>query len=281
MVLGQLDKFDTLFTGAFIVGQRPTLNSNRCRRLTLPLPFCERPVSPQDFLATAMTRIIQGVLDFQKRIFRQKRELFHELSKGQSPLGLFITCSDSRINPNLLTQTEPGELFILRNAGNLVPPPGMAPSGEDATIEYAVAHLKVREIFLCGHSKCGAMHGLLHPEALESLPRTRQWLGFAQEVLAQVQQGGQAQAPETLLNRLIERNVLFQLERLKTHPAVGQALAAGRLRLHAWVYHIETGKVEAHDPKSDQFVPLAVTPRPARVPVAVPESPRDEWETYI
>src|SRR5262249_62140067 len=133
-----------------------------------------------------MTRIIQGVLDFQRRIFGKKRELFQELGKGQKPLALFITCSDSRIAPDLLAQTEPGELSVLRNAGNLVPPHSAGPWAEAATVEYAVAQLHVRDIILCGHSRCGAMHGLLEPEALRQLPSVAGWLEHAREVLAKL-----------------------------------------------------------------------------------------------
>ena len=112
-----------------------------------------------------MTRIIQGVLDFQQHVYGKKRELFRDLGKGQKPLALFITCSDSRILPDLLAQTEPGELFVLRNAGNLVPPYSEPAGTEAGTIEYAVVQLKVRDVIICGHSKCGAMHGLLEPAA--------------------------------------------------------------------------------------------------------------------
>src|SRR3954470_19210041 len=112
------------------------------------------------------TQLIKGVDKFRQKVFGTQEELFRELGKGQKPLALFITCSDSRIDPNLLTQTEPGELFVLRNAGNLVPPHGAPPNGEEATVEYAVAHLKVRDVILCGHARCGAVQGLLDGHAL-------------------------------------------------------------------------------------------------------------------
>src|SRR5215470_17477677 len=151
----------------------------------------------------AMTRIIQGVLDFQRRVFGGKRSLFQQLGKGQKPLALFITCSDSRISPNLLTQTEPGELFILRNAGNLVPPHGAPANGEAATIEYAVAHLHVRDVILCGHSKCGAMAGLLQPQAVASMPAVAGWLEHARAVLPEVESAGAGLAPEVRLRLTI------------------------------------------------------------------------------
>src|SRR5947209_1011259 len=113
-----------------------------------------------------MQKLVEGVHHFQANIFSPQRELFERLADGQSPVALFITCSDSRINPNLLTQTEPGELFILRNAGNLVPPYGAGPGGEAATVEFATAALGIRDIIVCGHSHCGAMRALLAPAKL-------------------------------------------------------------------------------------------------------------------
>jgi carbonic anhydrase len=229
-----------------------------------------------------MTRIIQGVVNFQRRVFGTKQELFRQLGKGQNPSALFITCSDSRINPNLLTQTEPGELFILRNAGNLVPPVSDTPTGEAATVEYAVVHLKVRDIIVCGHSKCGAMHGLLEPAALANLPGVARWLAYAEEILPQVRGEGKGFSPDALLNLAIEKNVLLQVEHVKSYPPVAAALAAGALRVYAWVYHFEDGHVDAHDPSKNQFVPLTEAPRQKlmdHAPIVRP--PRDEFDNAI
>lgn len=207
-----------------------------------------------------MTRIIKGVFDFQQRVFGAKRGLFEQLHSGQRPLALFITCADSRINPNLLTQTEPGELFVLRNAGNLVPPDSTA-SGERATIDYAVQHLHVRDIILCGHSQCGAMQGLVTPEALASLPSVAAWLHLGAESVARARfRMPAAEGPE-LLQAVIEQNVLLQIEHLQTYPSVEEAAAAGRLRMHAWTYLFETGEVIAYDKVRDCFVPLSESPR--------------------
>src|SRR3954447_11455432 len=137
-----------------------------------------------------MTRILQGVLSFQRRIFGGKQEQFEQLAKGQKPLALFITCSDSRVMPDLLAQTEPGELFVLRNAGNLVPPHGAGSGAEAATVEYAISQLEVRDVILCGHSRCGAMHGLLEPAALAKLPSVAGWLEHAKAILPEVQAAG-------------------------------------------------------------------------------------------
>ena len=117
-----------------------------------------------------MQKLVQGIHHFQRNIFSSQRELFERLAVGQNPDALFITCSDSRINPNLITQTEPGELFIVRNAGNIVPPYGASEGGEAAAIEFAVVGLGVKDIIICGHSQCGAMKGLLDPKSLDGLP---------------------------------------------------------------------------------------------------------------
>jgi carbonic anhydrase len=227
-----------------------------------------------------MTRIIQGVLNFQRHIFGKKRDLFAQLGKGQKPLALFITCSDSRVIPDLLAQTQPGELFVLRNAGNIVPPHGEGRGAEAATVEYALAQLRVRDVILCGHSRCGAMHGLLEPEALAKLPSVAGWLEYAKEVLPQVPEAGLT--AEQRLAVAVEKNVLVQLENLKTHPAVKAALEARALRLHGWVYHFEKGQVDVYDPLSGRFVPLQEQVRPRLLQEAAKdEGPRTEWETHL
>ena len=168
-----------------------------------------------------MEKLIRGIHAFQNDYFSDQQELFERLAKGQSPETLFITCSDSRINPNLLTQTEPGELFILRNAGNMVPPYGALPGGGDAaTVEYAVAALGVKDIIVCGHSHCGAMKGLLHPEALAEMPAVASWLGHA-EATRRIMRENYADLQEgELLTATIKENTLVPLENLRTHPAV-------------------------------------------------------------
>lgn len=201
-----------------------------------------------------MTRIIQGFLRFRDQVMPHKKTLFTQLSSGQSPQALFISCADSRVNPNLLTQTEPGDLFICRNAGNMVPLPGGPPDGESATIEYAVKALKVKDIIICGHTFCGAMAGLLHPEKLGGLPQMCGWLDHAQELKPWIEGPGAQLAEAERLNELIARNVLLQLEHLKAHPAVAEALAEKKLRLMGWVYHIESGEVDIHDSVKQKWV---------------------------
>ncbi len=196
----------------------------------------------------------------------QKLKLFRQLAKGQKPLARFITCSDSRISPNLITNTEPSELFILRNAGNIVPPCGTANGGEAPTVEFAVAGLGVRDIIVCGHSHCGAMNGLLHPERLGDLPSVAAWLGHAEATRRVVNENYKKLGEAKRLNVAIQENVLAQIENLRTHPAVAARLSRGELTLHGWVYKIETGDVFAYSVEQGQFIPLAEyhgTPSPA------------------
>jgi carbonic anhydrase len=212
-----------------------------------------------------MQKLIQGIHRFQSDLFSSQRELFERLADGQHPDALFITCSDSRINPNLITQTEPGELFILRNAGNIVPPYGAANGGEGATIEFAVVGLGISDIIVCGHSHCGAMKGLLEPESLKRMPAVTSWLAHAEATRWVARQKYAGLPPDAHLNVTTQENVLVQLENLRTHPAVAAGLASGRLKLHGWVYKIETGQVFAYDPQAGQFLPL-----PEHVPAAIP-----------
>ena len=204
-----------------------------------------------------MQKLIQGIHQFRQENFRPLQGLFEQLAHGQSPETLFITCSDSRIDPNLLTRSKPGDLFILRNAGNIVPPHGAASGGEAATIEFAVSALGVKDIIICGHSHCGAMQGLLQPEELKSLPAVSQWLTHAETTRRIVRENYGHLEGGRLLTAAIEENVLVQLENLRTLPSVASRLVRGDLRLHGWVYKIETGEVFAYEPADGQFVQIA------------------------
>jgi carbonic anhydrase len=204
-----------------------------------------------------MQKLVAGIHQFQQDSFRPLKGLFEQLAHGQKPETLFITCSDSRIVPNLLTQSSPGDLFIVRNAGNLVPPHSAISGGEAATIEFAVAGLGVRDIIVCGHSHCGAMKGLLQPELLKELPAMASWLTHAATTARIVRDNYQHLEGEKLLSAATEENVLVQLENLRTLPSVASRLVKGDLHLHGWVYKLESGDVFAYDPKECQFVPLA------------------------
>jgi carbonic anhydrase len=204
-----------------------------------------------------MQKLVEGIHQFQKGIFSSKQRLFEGLVDGQHPLALFITCSDSRISPNLLTQTEPGELFILRNAGNLVPPYGAVEGGEAATIEYAVSVLGVKDIGICGHSHCGAMGGLLDQSQLAKLPSVRSWLCHAASTQRIIEENyAHITDAAARLTATVEENVLVQLEHLRTHPTVAAALGRKALSLHGWVYKFETGQVFGYHQPDGQFVPI-------------------------
>lgn len=204
-----------------------------------------------------MRALIEGLRHFQDHGYVQKRELFQRLAGGQSPDVLFITCADSRIDPNLLTHSQPGDLFILRNAGNIVPPHGAIFGGEAATVEYAVASIGVQHIVVCGHSRCGAMQGVLHPEALEDMPQVARWLDYVDPAVRAVMEAGPAATHEERVMQLTQQNVLLQLRNLRTHPAVMTAIAAGELELHGWVYRVASGQVLAADEAAGTFSTLA------------------------
>ncbi len=204
-----------------------------------------------------MQKLIHGIHQFQKNAFRPLQGLFEQLAQVQKPETLFITCSDSRIDPSLLTQSPPGDLFILRNAGNIIPPHGPQGGGEAATVEFAVAVLGVRDVIICGHSHCGAMQGVLEPERVADFPTIAAWLVHAEATRRIIRDNYAHLDGERLLTATIEENVLVQLENLRTLPCVASRLAHGDLHLHGWVYKIETGDVFAFDPEAGQFIPLA------------------------
>lgn len=197
-----------------------------------------------------------GVIRFQNEVYPENKELFEKLSEGQSPEALFITCSDSRIETAMITQTGPGELFICRNAGNIVPPHVTQGGGMTASIEFAVAVLNVPHIVICGHSDCGAMKGALNPEGLDELPHVREWLGFARAAVEFVKETASDKSDTERMRMLLEQNVKLQLQHLRTHPSVATRLAKGDLSLHGWIYDIKTGGVCALDDERDTFVPV-------------------------
>jgi carbonic anhydrase len=203
-----------------------------------------------------MQRLAHGLSHFQNHVFSEQREFFEKLAAGQAPETLFITCSDSRINPNLITNTEPGELFIIRNAGNIVPPHSHLAGGEAATIEYALEALKITDIVICGHSQCGAIKAVIDPTPLESMPLVKQWLDNAEATRRIAKARYSHLSGQDLLEVLVAEHVLVQIEHLRTQPAVAAALARGAVRLHAWVYQIETGLVHAYDPRKGQYAPI-------------------------
>jgi carbonic anhydrase len=195
----------------------------------------------------AVEKFLGGVSRFQKDVYPQHQDLFEKLALGQRPEALFITCADSRIDPCLLTQTKPGELFICRVIGNIVPPYPDSLGGVSATIEYAVGVLRVPDVIVCGHTDCGVMKGALHPDALSSFAAVWNWLRYAG-----IQQRQVHPSAELILS-VTEENVVTQLKNLRSHPAVANGLIDGNLSLHGWVYHIGPGVVTAYNEKSGKF----------------------------
>jgi carbonic anhydrase len=202
-----------------------------------------------------MKKLIKGLREFKVEHFPKRQELFEELTHGQHPKVLFITCSDSRIVPNLITQTDAGDLFVIRNAGNIIPPFGAANGGEGATVEYAIQALGVESIVVCGHSHCGAMKGLLKLNKLqEDMPLVYDWLKHSDATRLLLKENYSDYSSEELLEIAIAENVLTQIQNLHTYPAVHSKLFQGKLEIYGWIYHIETGEVLAYDAETHSYV---------------------------
>jgi carbonic anhydrase len=212
-----------------------------------------------------MKAFVQGALKFQKQTFPGMSALFKQLAHSQKPNTLFITCSDSRVVPELLTQQDPGDVFVIRNAGNIVPSYSAEPGGVTATVEYAVAVLGVTDIVICGHSDCGAMTAIAKCTCMDHLPAVSSWLRHADAAKA-VNQARVHADDAAKVSSMVHENVVAQLVNLRTHPTVALALEQGRLSLHGWVYDIETGAVEALDGATRKFVSLEQYPLAVATP---------------
>jgi carbonic anhydrase len=204
-----------------------------------------------------MPKFAAGVVKFQKEVFPGNAALFEKLAQGQSPEALFITCSDSRIETGMLTQSQPGDLFIVRNAGNIVPPHYQGAGATTAAIEYACIALNVPHIVICGHTQCGAMKGAMDLEGLNALPHVKDWLSYSKAAVEITNELGKDLDEHARNLMLLEQNVILQLAHLRTHPAVAVRLARGDLQLHGWVYDIADGEVYAFDEKSNGFEPVS------------------------
>jgi carbonic anhydrase len=202
-----------------------------------------------------MKKLIKGLREFKSSYFSSHLDLFEQLAHGQEPRVLFITCSDSRIVPSLITQSDVGDLFVIRNAGNIIPPYGAANGGEGAAVEYALQALNIQQIVVCGHSHCGAMKGLLALNKLqEKMPLVYDWLKHAEATRRLVQDNYSDYQGEELLEIAIAENVLTQIDNLKTYPIVHSRLYQGKLKIYGWIYHLETGEVLAYDPENHAYV---------------------------
>lgn len=219
-----------------------------------------------------MKKLLAGFARFRREVFPEQEPLFQRLKGEQNPQALFITCSDSRVVPGLITMTDPGDLFLIRNAGNIVPAYGEVHGGVTATIEYAMMVLKVPHIIICGHSDCGAVKAMLDPEKLGDMPTVVEWLRHA-EVARRVVNAHYGEADtRQRADAMTFENVVCQLEHLRTHPSVAVALSRGEVQLHGWVYDIAHGTIKAFDASEGRFVdldragpPPHATPRPRRL----------------
>lgn len=203
-----------------------------------------------------MKKLIRGIDKFRQTYFSSHQELFEQLAHGQKPRVLFVACSDSRVDPTLITDTDVGELFVIRNAGNIIPPYGAANGGEGGTIEYAINALGIEQVVICGHSNCGAMKGLLKLNKLQKdMPLVYDWLKHAEATRRLVMENYPDYNDRDLMDMLVAENVLIQIDNLKTYPIVKARMHQGRLKIYAWVYNIETGNILAYDARTHTYIP--------------------------
>ena len=204
-----------------------------------------------------MTEILNhlkdGVRHFRRNVYEQNAEAYQRAaSTPQQPHTLVVACADSRVDVETITNSGPGDVFITRNIGNMVPAYGEMLGGVSAVIEYAVSALKVKHVVICGHSDCGAMKALLHPEAVASMPTVKSWLNNGKAALS-VAESLEKEDNRGLMPVVTEQNVLMQLAHLKTHPSVAGAMARGELTISGWVYDIGSGQVRIAEDGSREF----------------------------
>jgi carbonic anhydrase len=200
-----------------------------------------------------MQTLVEGVHYFQNIGFKQQQELFERLAKGQNPEACFITCSDSRIDPTLITHSKPGQLFIIRNAGNIIPCHDSTDISGLAAIEFAAIGLGIKDFIICGHTQCGAMKSLLNRESLTEMPAMAQWLNHAEATTAIIKERYSDLNGDALVTATAEENVLVQLEHLRSLPVLKDMISEGTINLHGWMYNVETGKIFAYDSEKKQF----------------------------
>jgi len=198
-----------------------------------------------------MNKLLEGLGEFRSVVFPRYEFRFRELATGQNPEAMLITCADSRIDPALMMQSDPGDVFVCRTAGNIVPPYEEG-GGVVATVEYAVEVLRIRHIIVCGHSDCGAMKAALRPEKAEGLPAVRRWLRHVECARRVALEDTDANGDERVTT-ITEENVLAQLDHLLTYPCVAAAEKRGGLNLYGWVYDIPTGELKMFDPAEGVF----------------------------
>ena len=202
-------------------------------------------------------KLVKGIHSFQRGFFANHRELFQQLATaGQQPETLFITCSDSRVDPNLITNSAPGELFIVRNVGNVVPNRDL-PGGTAAAIQYAVEVLNVENVIVCGHTQCGALKAILDPESVAHLDYVSRWVKSTIDVKKLIDEKYEHLIGDERLNAAIQENVLAQIEHLRQYSFVADRMDAGKLQVNGWVFDVGRGEVYDYDPDIGEFLSLS------------------------
>ncbi|PIR23775.1 MAG: carbonic anhydrase [Deltaproteobacteria bacterium CG11_big_fil_rev_8_21_14_0_20_45_16] len=206
-----------------------------------------------------MKKLFQGIIDFRQRVYPTCRDKFTELAKGQHPDALFIACSDSRVAPNWFASSDPGDLFVIRNVGNLISPCGTkgltdGDESELAAVEFAVLNLKVADVIICGHSDCGAMHALIDGASLTEAPHLKSWLRHGKDSLQKLKDHGPLNASEKPVNQLSQLNVLQQMEHMKSYPFIHEKIAKGELKLHGWWFDIAKAAIYSYQADQNKFI---------------------------
>jgi carbonic anhydrase len=204
----------------------------------------------------ALAKITKGVAKFQHEIFPARRKQFEELGNQQHPIAMFFTCADSRIVPNLLMQTEPGEIFTERTPGNIVPRYSDHVGGVTASVEFAIQVLRVPLLIVCGHTDCGVIKALLEPDKAAGMPALQTWMRHSMPARERLLRDNSRWSRDEKLRLLTEYNVLAQLENLKTHPAVEGRLAKGEIEIYGWIYNIASGSILVANEATGTFQPL-------------------------
>jgi carbonic anhydrase len=201
-----------------------------------------------------LEQLKDGIRKFRREIYPELAERYEQvMAEPQRPHALIITCADSRVHPDVLTQARPGEVFVTRNIGNMVPAYPEMIGGVSAVLEFAVAAMKVRHIAVCGHTECGAMKALLEPKSVEEMPTVKAWLSNAHAALSVARAIYHGDSESELLRVVTEQNVLLQVQHVRTHPAVAGAMARGELTLSGWVYDIAKGEVRICEGADGRF----------------------------
>ena len=209
-------------------------------------------------MSEVLAELKAGIRKFRTEVYPKNKETYLQaVREPQRPHALFITCADSRIDPELLTQSGPGDIFVARNIGNLVPAYGEMLGGVSAVVEYAVTGLKVQHVVICGHSDCGAMKALARPDSLTDMPAVANWMNNAAAAMSVAKSMMKNdERPIEFVKRLTEENVLLQLQHLRTHPSVAGAMARGELTISGWVYDIGKGEVRITEDGGREFHPV-------------------------